>query len=338
MVLAISTRFRLYEPVVPTSEFIVTFPLFSTDDITVTVGGAETEQYSLTANFIAGRADNAVVTLNTAVTGRVELIGAREPRRENSYLASAPDFATNLQRDIEATTAVQQEQQRDFNRSLKAPVEAGQDLEIREIASVRANRVLSFDDEGRPVAVLVGDISADAALYQALNANLTSLSGLTLAANKGLYSTGANALAMFDLTPFSRTLLDDANAAAALTTLTIPKSANADWSLDGSSISDRATTKSYVNGRTWRDETASNALDTVVTNTTGREIKVAVKCVLTDDGVALEVDGDEVTKFETGAGAGVFTMTLQADVPPGATVEAVTTSGNPSLVSWWEYK
>jgi hypothetical protein len=49
---------------------------------------------------------------------------------------------------------------------------------------------------------------------QAFSANLSSLAGLTLAANKGLYSTGANTLALFDLTAAGRTFLGGADAAA----------------------------------------------------------------------------------------------------------------------------
>lgn len=54
---------------------------------------------------------------------------------------------------------------------------------------------------------------------QAYNVNLASLSGLTLAADKLIYATGAGALATADLTSFARTLLDDTSAAAARTTL-----------------------------------------------------------------------------------------------------------------------
>lgn len=54
---------------------------------------------------------------------------------------------------------------------------------------------------------------------QAQNANLQSLAGLTLAADKMLYSTGASTLVTTDLTSFARTLLDDTTATAARTTL-----------------------------------------------------------------------------------------------------------------------
>lgn len=54
---------------------------------------------------------------------------------------------------------------------------------------------------------------------QAQNANLAAIAGLTTAADKMTYWTGAGAAAVADLTSFIRTLLDDANAAAARSTL-----------------------------------------------------------------------------------------------------------------------
>lgn len=78
-----------------------------------------------------------------------------------------------------------------------------------------------------PVIPVVGEIELAAheaaadphAGYQAEVANLTALAGLTLAADRLLYSTGVGVLALATLSAFARTLLDDANAAASLTTL-----------------------------------------------------------------------------------------------------------------------
>lgn len=54
---------------------------------------------------------------------------------------------------------------------------------------------------------------------QAYSTKLDALAGMTWAANKGLMSTGSNAVGTFDLTPFARTFLDDADAATVRATL-----------------------------------------------------------------------------------------------------------------------
>lgn len=54
---------------------------------------------------------------------------------------------------------------------------------------------------------------------QTANTALTSISGLTTSADRMIYTTAADAYATTALTPFARTLLDDATASAALTTL-----------------------------------------------------------------------------------------------------------------------
>jgi len=69
---------------------------------------------------------------------------------------------------------------------------------------------------------------------QASSAKLTNLAGLTGGANKLPYFSGVDALAQTDLSAFARTLLDDANAGAARTTLGVPEitagsNANGSW-------------------------------------------------------------------------------------------------------------
>lgn len=54
---------------------------------------------------------------------------------------------------------------------------------------------------------------------QPLDASLTSYATLTTAANKGIYYTGADTPATYDLSVYARTLLDDADAATARATL-----------------------------------------------------------------------------------------------------------------------
>lgn len=56
-------------------------------------------------------------------------------------------------------------------------------------------------------------------LYQPIDALLTSLSGLTTSANKGVYFTGTDTAATYDLTAFGRSLGGAADAAAAIALL-----------------------------------------------------------------------------------------------------------------------
>ncbi len=56
-------------------------------------------------------------------------------------------------------------------------------------------------------------------VYQAADATLTALAGVTTAANKLIYATGADAFATSDLTAAGRALLDDADAATQRATL-----------------------------------------------------------------------------------------------------------------------
>jgi hypothetical protein len=65
----------------------------------------------------------------------------------------------------------------------------------------------------------IANLVSDLAAKQPLDTDLTAIAALTSAADKGIYATGAGTWATFDLSAFARTVLDDANAAAALTTL-----------------------------------------------------------------------------------------------------------------------
>lgn len=65
------------------------------------------------------------------------------------------------------------------------------------------------------------EVDALLAAKQPLDGTLTALAGLTVAANKGLYATGADAFSTFDLTAFGRTFGGYANSATAKAGLAI---------------------------------------------------------------------------------------------------------------------
>ena len=89
------------------------------------------------------------------------------------------------------------------------------DLDADSIYDVVYDSALDTASGGFKI-VGIGDFASN---YQPLDAGLTSIAGLTTAANKMIYTTASDTYAVTDLTSFARTLLDDTTAGAALTTL-----------------------------------------------------------------------------------------------------------------------
>lgn len=93
-------------------------------------------------------------------------------------------------------------------------------------------------------------------------------------------------------------------------------------------------------GQTWQDVTASRAVSTVYTNTTGRSIHVKIN--FNNGGTTfysfLTVAGRVVSKFgnsDAGCNVNAFFWTLEAIVPPGATY-SMDRSGTPAQIISWE--
>lgn len=99
---------------------------------------------------------------------------------------------------------------------------------------------------------------------QAADATLAALAALVTAADRGLYFTGPDAPALFTLTAFARSLLDDANASAARATLglgTIATQAASNVSITGGDVLLSSGSLGYAagNGGTVTQATSKSA-------------------------------------------------------------------------------
>ena len=89
---------------------------------------------------------------------------------------------------------------------------------------------------------------------QAYDGTLAALAGVTVAADKVIYATGADAFATSDLSSFGRSLIDDADASTARTTLglgTIATQAASSVAITGGTISGVTISDSTLDGGTF---------------------------------------------------------------------------------------
>ena len=156
---------------------------------------------------------------------------------------------------------------------------------------------------------------------QPLDAGLTSIAGLTTAADRMIYTTAADTYAVATLTAAGRALLDDADAAAQRATLGLGALATAASvttaeiaagtlvtaletiaaNNNDTTIPTSAAAKGYVDGQavgigqTWQDFSGSRVASTSYQNTTGRPIQAAISARSSAGPRQIEVSSDNVT-------------------------------------------
>jgi hypothetical protein len=133
---------------------------------------------------------------------------------DTSGLGNAVTFA------IDSTVATLTGTQTLTNKTLTSPTITTPTLDL---SGVTSSGDLAVADGGTAASTAAGArtnlgvaIGTD---VQAYDAGLASIAGLTTAADKAIYTTASDTYAVTDLTAFGRSLIDDADAATARTTL-----------------------------------------------------------------------------------------------------------------------
>lgn len=136
-------RISEYNPVVATTDFPATFPVFDNDDIKVFVDGLERDDFAVTATYVEGIATNAKAVFAVGIVGLVQVVGARDPHRTNRFGSGGPLPPRDLNLALDTLEAEAQEARRDVDRALKVPL-GSSPLGIPEPED---NTVLGWDGE-----------------------------------------------------------------------------------------------------------------------------------------------------------------------------------------------
>ncbi|WP_234007515.1 phage tail protein [Cronobacter sakazakii] len=151
--------------------------------------------------------------------------------------------------------------------------------------------------------------------FQALDATLTALAGLTTGANKLPYFTGNDTAAQTDLTSVGRDIIGKSTIADILTYLQLGEAAKVSLGV----------------GQTWQDMTSSRSIGVVYTNTTGKPIQLLLDFLRPSGSWSVNVRINGVSGAVTNGAGGYCPV-----IPNNATYQVITTGI--SSLSWRELR
>lgn len=226
--------------------FEVGFRLFEATALAVYVNGLATTAYAVSATFLNGYDDAATITFAAAQTSGalIQMDGAMVPARKDDYL-NGPQLESLVNIEMERLWAVISESRMLLKRAvlglsdvgagdaadaggrriknLAAPVENNNALRLIDQQNVVAGGGNVPSPTGGQTGYLLRASGAGvfgwSTRVSIIGSALEAIRPITPAADKAVYFTSASAAALMDVTPFAKTILDDANRGAVRTTL-----------------------------------------------------------------------------------------------------------------------
>lgn len=233
--------------------YTFSFPCTSKNNVTVTTSVSSVEttlvldsDYTVALNPDQGSAPGGTVTLLVApAVGLIIAIESSIPLKQSLDLTQGGAFNPDtIEQSLDDLVMLIGQLEEAVGRAVKAqvtnPIDG--DALVASLYTSAANAAQSaFNADASADLAAASEIACQGyaatinpAVLQPLDNELTAISGVTAAPDKGIHFTGSNAAATHTLTAYARTLLDDADAATARATLAAQQASEGYYATVGS--------------------------------------------------------------------------------------------------------